>query len=64
MDDIVLYPCKKCQRPAKHVKARQHILLGKFYLECDCHARLLYDSPEEAVGAWNRQNALSTATHS
>ncbi len=60
MDDIVLYPCKKCRASAKYVKMRKHILLGKYYVECDCHARLMYETAEEAAGAWNKQNTPST----
>jgi len=64
MGNTVLHPCKKCQLPASHVKTRKNILLGKYYLECGCHARLLYDTVEEAVEAWDKQNAPAVAVRS
>lgn len=60
MDTPKLKPCKcgACGRPARAYQDD----LG-YYVECSMdsgHATEYFDTPEEAIAAWNRRNGEST----
>jgi hypothetical protein len=58
-----LHPCRKCKLPSerlailKHMEINSGNLSNLFYVLCGCKEHRMYDSPEEAVDAWNKANA-------